>query len=110
MDGKPLTETQYKKIGKELSKTIKNKTMPHQTDMWRVAVLFYELMERGYLLGEPDVDNIIKESGDNYDDLTKQELHHMAQAFSNFANGKDLMKRDRDQDRFKNLLESLEAD
>lgn len=84
--------------------------MPHQSDMWRVAVLFYELGKRGYFLGDPDVDKIIKESGDNYDEIYTNWLKKFATAFSDLANGKDLMERDGDQDRFKNLLESLEAD
>jgi hypothetical protein len=62
VEEKTLTEKESKKIAELLSRAIKNKEHPHPADLQRAAVILYTARQRGYILTEAEVYDIIEQS------------------------------------------------
>ena len=87
MEQRELTEKESKKIAELLSRAIKNKEHPHPADLQRAAVILYTARERGYILTEAEVYDIIEQSGESYSDTMKDTLSSMADAYNDLVYG-----------------------
>ncbi len=87
MEEKTLTEKESKKIAELLSRALKNKEHPHPADLQRAAVILYTARERGYILTEAEVYDIIEQSGESYSETMKSTLGSMADAYNDLVYG-----------------------
>jgi hypothetical protein len=87
VEEKTLTEKESKKIAELLSRAVKNKEHPHPADLQRAAVILYTARERGYILTEAEVYDIIEQSGEAYSDAMKDTLSSMADAYNDLVYG-----------------------
>jgi hypothetical protein len=94
MQEKGLTEKESKKIAELLSTAIKNKEHPHPADLQRAAVILYTARERGYILTQAEVYDIIEQSGESYSDAMKDTLSSMADAYNDLVYGLDNSEND----------------
>jgi hypothetical protein len=87
MEEKTLTENESKKIAELLSRALKNKEHPHPADLQRAAVILYTARERGYIITEAEVYDIIEQSGESYSETMKSTLGSMADAYNDLVYG-----------------------
>jgi hypothetical protein len=87
MEEKTLTENESKKIAELLSRALKNKEHPHPADLQRAAVILYTTRERGYILTEAEVYDIMEQSGESYSETMKSTLGSMADAYNDLVYG-----------------------
>jgi hypothetical protein len=87
VEEKTLTEKESKKIADLLSRALKNKEHPHPADLQRAAVILYTARERGYILTEAEVYDIIEQSGESYSETMKGTLGSMADAYNDLVYG-----------------------
>jgi hypothetical protein len=87
VEEKTLTEKESKKIADLLSRALKNKEHPHPADLQRAAVILYTARERGYILTEAEVYDIIEQSGESYSETMKSTLGSMADAYNDLVYG-----------------------
>jgi len=87
VEEKTLTEKESKKIAELLSRAIKNKEHPHPADLQRAAVILYTARERGYILTEAEVYDIMEQSGESYSETMKSTLGSMADAYNDLVYG-----------------------
>ena len=84
----PLNNEQKKLISEEINRLVINKQHSHPSDLDKVAGLFYNIANSGFLIQDHIIENIMKNSGKNWGESLFEDLESLANDATSIVSGR----------------------